>query len=510
MESRTKNASRNLAWGIFYKSVSLLLPFVSRTIILYLLGTQYLGVGTLFTSILSFLSLTELGLGSAIVFAMYRPIAENDVNAICSLFSYFRRMYCYIGSAMLVIGTLLMPAVPCLMNGGSPDTLNVYALYFIYLLNSVLSYFFAGYRVSLLLAYQREDVSTKLLGAVNFGVQVGQIIILCLTHNFYAYAIVPIVGTIVSNYLYYRVTRALFPEIRPVGQISKETRAELRKRISGLIGTKLNSIIVHSADTIVISAFIGLEMTAVYGNYYSILNVVCGFILVFYSAITAGIGNKLVVDSIDENFALFKNISFLNSWIVCIGTSCFLCLYEPFMSFWVGEELTLGVGFSGLMVLYFFVYQIQKTILTYKDAAGLWHADRYRPYVSMVINLVSNIILVNVMGIYGVVVSTVLAFLVSLPWANRVLFKYLFHMDPLINMKEIAKSFIITSIISFFCYIVCAGIAGGIRGILIRLVVCVLGSSILFAIFAFRSKELRFWLTFFKRYFYRKKGRTVQ
>lgn len=491
-ESRKRKAARNFVWGACDKLINLVLPFVSRTIILYFLGAEFLGVGTLFSSILSFLSLTELGLGSAIVFYMYEPLALGDTDRICALLNYYKKLYRVIGLAMLTIGTVLLPAVPFLMKSGAPEGINVYILYYIYLLNSVISYLFAGYRSSLLTANQRVDINTKIASIVSILVLGVQIALLILFKNYYVYAFVPIVGTLCTNAAYYLVTRRMYPWITPRGSVSTQTRVNIRKKISGLVGTKLNSIVVHSADTIVISAFIGLRMTAQYGNYYMVFSAVCGFLAVLFSSMTAGIGNKLVTDTMEENYGMFKKLSFLNTWIVCWCSCCFLCLYEPFMELWVGD-LKLGFGFACLMTAYFYIYQIQKTVLTFKDAAGLWHADRLRPYVSMTVNLVSNLLLVQLIGIHGIVVSTILAFSISLPWANKVLFDNLFRVSPLGNLGRIFSDFLWTVLIAAVTYLSCTGFAHTIWGLIGRFGLCCVVPNLLLALKSMKTEEFQYW-----------------
>lgn len=499
MESRTKNTSRNMIWGIANKCVTLLLPFITRTIILYLLGANYLGIGTLFTSILSFLSLTELGLGSAIVYTMYKPIVDGDTGRLCAILNYYRRLYRIIGTVMLIIGTVILPAIPYLISGDMPQGINAYVLYYIYLINSVISYFFAGYRTSLLSAHQREDIGTKRNTAVSVAVQFLQIAALVSTKNFYVYAFVPIIGTIATNILNAVITRRMYPDLQPAGALDPETRKAIRKKLGGLVGTKLNSIVIHSADTVVISAFLGLTLTGQYGNYYTIFNAVAGFIAILFSSMTASIGNKLVTDSLEENYLFFRNLSFMNSWIVCWCCVCFVCLYEPFMEIWVGGELCLGTGFACLMTAYFCIYQIQKTVLTFKDAAGIWHSDRLRPYVSMIVNVVSNIILVQHIGIYGIVLSTVLSFVVSLPWANKVLFDSLFKMNPMVNILFMLKDMVLTALLCGITYAVCSICPPGLTGLFGRFAICCVLPNVLYALVYCKSDELRYWKDFILR-----------
>ena len=480
--------------------VSVLLPFVTRAIIMYLIGVDYLGIGTLFTSVLQFLSLAELGVGTAITYTMYRPIAENNTAELCRILNYIRKLYRCIGLAMFVIGTALLPAVPYLIHGVVPAYINVYVLYFIYLINSVISYFFAGYRESLLVAHQRRDVSVKWATVISILVQVIQILILVVCRNFYVYAIVPISGTIATNIVNALITRKMYPGIRPHGQIGDEVRQEIKKKLGGLIGTKLSAVVHHSSDTMVISAFLGLVQTAQYGNYYLVFYSVCGFIATLYTSMTASIGDKIIKDSLDENYLLFKRISFANNWLVGWCTICFICLVENVISLAYGTDMCLGIGFASLMGVYFYVYQIQKVVLTFKDAAGIWYSDRYRPYVIMIVNLVSNIILVNFIGIYGIVLSTILSLLVSMPWLNWTLYKKLFLRSSIENMFLIFLNGILTAVFGALTLALCFRLRNDIWGLVERIGICLVVPNLCYFAIYRKTPHFQYWKDFVLRH----------
>ena len=492
MESRTKNAARNIITGTANRIVTLLLPFITRTMMLYLLGTSSLGINTLFSSILSFLSLAELGFGSAVVYTMYRPIAVNDLKKVNALLNYYRKLYRLIGLVITLMGMVLTPFLPYLIKGDPPGGVNIYVLFFLYLFNSVVSYFFAGYRQSLLIAYQRADIRDRIAMVITIGVRVGEIICIYLTRNLYIYVMVTIIGTLTTNIVTAVVTKRMFPEIVCEGEISVNERQEIRRKLGGLFGTKLNSIVVHQADTIIISAFLGLTLLTQYGNYYYVLNAVSGFVVTLFTSLTASIGNKIASDSKEEVYRLFKKINFANNWIVGWCSICLLCLYQPFMFIWVKEELTLPFQMSVLMTLYFYIYQIQRTLLTFKDAGGLWYEDRYRPYVSMTINAVSNILLVNIIGIYGIVISTILAFLISVPWCNSVVFKKMFCKSPFINIRRMISNMAITSVTAILTYYICSIFPISIIGILERMLICVIVPNIIFVLSFSRFEEFNY------------------
>ena len=494
-DSRTKNAARNIVFGFLNKFVSLILPFVTRTLILHLLGKNYLGIGTLFSSILSFLSLTELGVGAAIVYSMYKPMAEKDDDRICALLNFYKNMYRLIGVAVLVIGTVILPFVPMLTKGDAPAEMNIYILYYLYLINSVISYFCFGYKRSILVAAQRSDITSNINTVIGLVVQIGQVFLLYLTRDFYVYAFAPIVGTVVNNLSVAIVTKKKYPQYTGRGTLEKSVKKEILDKITGLFGTKLNTVVVHSSDVIVLSAFMGLGVTAMYGNYHYIMSSVCGFVMMFFSSMTAGIGNKIVTDTLEESYNLFKKLSFVKFWIVGLGSVAFLCLYEPFMKLWMGNDMKLGLPFVICMALYFFVYEIQRTIFAFKDAVGLWQKDKLRPYVSMAINMVGNLVLVNWFGVSGVVIATMLSFLLTLPWINSILFKNLFtHVKPIENLIRILKYFIVTLLACVATYLPSTLLGDSYLDFGIRILMCLVIPNVIFALIFFRTPEFKYFL----------------
>lgn len=494
-DSRSKNTARNIVFAFANKMVAILLPFISRTIILYLLGEEYLGVGSLFTSILSFLSLAELGLGSAIVYSLYKPIEDKDTEKICAFLAYYRRLYRWIGGVMLAVGTLILPIIPHLIKGEPPEGTNVYILFYLYLINSVISYLFAGYKQCLLVAHQRSDIKSKITLAINVLIQAGQIVALVLTRNFYVYAFVPIVGTILTNVLNSVVTNKQYPEYQCRGVLETEDKRAIQKRLSGLVGTKLNSIVVHAADMIVVSAFLGLTATSIYGNYYYIMSAVNSFVVLFFSSMTASVGNSLITETNEKNYALFNRIGFLNAWITGWCSVCLLCLYHPFMILWTGEALTYPIGVEVALVVYFFMFSSQRTMLVFKDAAGIWYEDRYRPYVCMVTNIVLNLVLVHKCGIYGVVFSSIAAFAISIPWVNQTLFKTLFKKSSIGNLLSMGYYALITLAASAITWVITEWLPLGenrmaiIGWLFARAGVCLVVPNLIFVLCYCRKQE---------------------
>ena len=246
--ARTKNTVRNIAFGTVLRIVNIVLPFVSRTVILYVLGTQYLGLSSLFGSILSFLSLAELGVGGAMVYTMYKPIAENDTDTIRALLNLYKKIYRIIGTVILVLGLCLLPFLTKIIHGDIPEDTNIYVLYLIYLVNAVLSYWLFAYKNALMQAYQRTDLDSKIalfITPVSYIVMLG---CLFLTRNYYYYIIWLPIFTILTNILRCVVVNKKFPGLEPKGDISKELKKSITKKVTALIGTKLNTVVLNAAD----------------------------------------------------------------------------------------------------------------------------------------------------------------------------------------------------------------------------------------------------------------------
>ncbi|MBQ8355359.1 MAG: oligosaccharide flippase family protein [Oscillospiraceae bacterium] len=489
--ARTKNTVRNILTGSVSRIINIILPFFNRTVILYVMGTKYLGLSSLFTSILSFLSLSELGLGAAMVYSMYKPIARNDDETICALLNLYKRLYRIIGFVVLGLGMALMPFLRQLINDEIPPEINLHLLYFIYLFNSVLSYWLFAYKNALLQAHQRNDVNNVISAVIipaSYAVMLGA---LWLTKNYYAYVIWQPVFTIITNLIRSRYVDRHFPHLKPRGEISSELRRSITKKVAALIGTKLNTVVLNAADNLVMSAFLGLTVIAVYGNYYMIMSSIIGFLGIIYSAMTAGLGNSLQTETVEKNYRDFEKLSFMNSWLVGWCSVCLVCLYQPFMRIWVGEELMFPFYVVLELGLYFYIYQLRKIPVVYKDAAGIWWEDRFRPYVCMVTNVVLNILLVQIIGISGIILSTVFSLCISIPWENYTIFKYVFHRSSRAYYGKLAAycgSMILGGLV---CFWLCSLFGDGIPALMARAVICVIVPNVIFAALNCRRAEFR-------------------
>lgn len=424
---KLKNAKRGAFWGILNKLVAILFPFFIRTIIINKLGAEYSGLNSLFTSVLQVLSLADLGFSSAMVFAMYEPIANDNIDELNALLNYFRKIYLIIGLVILVIGCALIPFLNFFISGDVPESINIYILYVIFLMNSVLGYVFLSYRASLFSSYQREDVISIFNLVANIAMYSLQILVLLLIANYYAYIILLPVFTIFGNLLKYIYSKKMYSNIKCIGVIDKNTKKKISKKISALFCHKFGGTVVNTADNIVISAFLGLVVLSNYNNYYYLISAVSSIILILFNAFTAGIGNNIILKSKEDNMQKFYAIFFANCIIVMVCTVCLFSMLQDFIVVWVGEQYMFDSLTMILLCVYFFVHTIRRTIIMFRDAAGMWNENKFQPIVSAVFNLIINIILIQYIGVNGVIISTILSMLlIDIPWESITFFKSMF------------------------------------------------------------------------------------
>lgn len=492
--TRTQNAKRNIAGALLYRVAALVSTFATRTAIIYLMGAMYAGISSLFSAVLQILSLAELGFGSAMVFSMYRPIAEGRTDEVNALLSLYRRIYRVIGLAVLLIGLMFIPALPLMIKDELPPDVNLYVLYLINLANTSASYFLFAYESSLLSADQRGHVTSLLDALTTLLVNALQILTLVWTRSFYLFFLVLPVTTVCRNLCIHLLVRRLYPMARCEGQVSPDTVQGIKKRVAGLFVYKVCNIFRHSFDSIIISTFLGLTVLTQYGNYYCIMSAVAEMMSVMTNALTASVGHAMVTENAEKNYRDFRAIQLLYMWLGLICTACLYCLYQPFMRLWMGEELMFGQDVVALFCVYFFTGKMGDLCYTYRQAAGLWWQDRVRPVVEAVANLVLNILLVHLIGIKGVMLSTILCLVfINLAWGSRILFRHYFtgqsQKSYLLRMLLFGSGAVLCCWVSS---LVCGAIPlEGMAGLACKLGVCLLVPNLLIPLMFFRLPEFR-------------------
>lgn len=424
---RLNNSVRNVFFGTINYIIAFVFPFLLRTIIIYKLGAEYAGINSLFSSILQVLNLSELGFSTAVVYALYAPIAKNDTVKMCSILSFYKKVYRYIGFFILFAGVCICPFINHLISGSYPSGINIYLVFLLLLINTSFSYLFFGYKSIVFIAYQRSDMTSKTQLTSNVLMYFLQIVALIIIKNYYAYVMCMIIGTITNNLLMEYNSRKMYPEIVGRGSLVKDEKNSLLKKIGTLFGHQLDMVIITSADNIIISTFLGLNMLTIYGNYSAIINAAIGLLIMITNSFAASIGNSLAVETKEKNFNNFINFTYLLMNLSGIFAILMFILFQDFMELWLGPSMLLDEKLVLIICLSFFIRMAKRPGNTYKVEQGLWDTDMLKPYIAGAVNLILNIILVRTIGLYGVVISTIISLaFIEKPWETYVLFKYYF------------------------------------------------------------------------------------
>ena len=490
--AKAKNAKRNIVAGVANKIITMILPFLVRSVIIYKLSADYLGLNNLFSSILQVLNLSEMGFSNAVVYSMYKPIADNDTKTICALMNFYKKVYRVIGFIVLGIGLLLLPFLGNLINGDYPQGINIYYLYLFYLANTVLSYWMFAYKNAILNAFQRTDIISNVNTISLGGMYVAQIAILFATKNYYLYVTMMPFFTVLQNLLIAHESTRLYPQYVCEETISINIISGIKKQVSGLMITKLCAVSRNSFASIFVSAFLGLTVTAIYGNYYYVMNAVIAILNVIGNAFLAGVGNSIVTDSCEKNYADLTKINFIYMWLSGWCTACLLCLFQPFMKLWVGEELMFSMPIVILFCIYFYSLEMGVIRGVYSDAAGLWWENRYRAIAESLANIILNYVLGKYFGVAGIIIATLASLLViNFGLGSQIVFKHYFKNGKL---KEYFKYHgiyaLVTLIVCSVTYFMTSILTlDGILGLVVRFVICCIVPNILYVAIYYRTRN---------------------
>ena len=487
-ESRTKKSVRNIIWAVINKVAIIIMPFLVRTVLIYKLGAEYTGLSGLFTSVLTMLSLAELGFSNAMVYCMYEPIHNSDNDTVCALLNFYKKVYRYIGLIILIVGIIFTPFLHNFIRGDVPADINIYILYFIYLSNTAISYFLFAYKSSLLTAYQRNDKISIIGLACNMILYSGQILILFVTKSFYLYAIALPLTTLAMNIAYEKTSIKLFPEITCRGKIGKKLKLKIKKRVVGIMLYKLSSTTRTSFDSIIISAFLGLVILTQYQNYFMIISSVLGILSVVSNATTASVGDSIVEKSADDNYKDFRKFLFVYMWVAGVCAVCILGLIQPFMRMWVGEKLLLDMTMAILFTLYFYSQTMGDMVFVYRTAAGLWWEDRGRPVVEAIANIVLNIVMVKICGLYGVILATIITLIgINFVWGAYILFKHYFKRSMFEYLRIQGIQGVLTVIACGVALFICNLLGTGIISFIFKIIICAVIPNVVFFVFYWKT-----------------------
>lgn len=408
-----KRGIANVSVSIAFKILILVADVLVRRYLIRYIGEEINGLNSLYKSILNFLAVAELGVGSAITFCMYKPIVEGDENKVAALYRLFTKLYIIIGAVIAVVGCAVMPALPYLAKDYQTVNVNLYLTFGLMLISVVLTYTFSS-KTSLINAYKNNYI-TSIISSVGQLLQCGlQVIVLITTRSFVWYLVCRIIAVAVQWGATEIIAAVKHKKImRNKQSVDAETKKAVTKSVKAMFMHKIGSVLVNTADSIIISAFIGLVVLGRYTNYTTIMVAMTSVLGLCFTPLTSVIGHMFVQE--DKSTAL-KYHSFFHTFNFILGAIFFLGYYAVIDNLVVilygKAELELSRIIAFVITLNYFIQFMRQSTLLFRDATGTFYNDRWKPLVEGLINIGLSILFVKVFpeeyNVVGVIVATII------------------------------------------------------------------------------------------------------
>lgn len=423
MASRTDNSLRNLRYGLWGQLFSILIGFLARTVFVRTLSAEYLGVNGLFTNVLTVLSVAELGIGSAIVYSMYQPLAQHDEPRLRSLMDVYKKAYVAIGTVVALVGVGVLPLLPLIVQD-MPSIPRLEIYYLLFVANSAITYFFS-YKRSFLIADQKRYITSIYRYGFFLALNIVQIAILLLLGDYLLFLIAQVTFTFLENVAVSRRVDQMYPFLRrrPAPPLDPSDRETIVRNVKALVLLRLSGAVRGGIDSILISTFAGVVAVGLYSNYLLITNALSVVFGVAFSSVTASVGNlnalessKNALESSKRKLETFRSLDMIVFLAHSFSAVSLFVLFNPFITLWLGTEYLFDWPVVAAISVNFYLMGVRNSLWVFKDAMGLYWKDRFRPIPELAVGIVASVILGQYLGVLGVLIGSALSLvLVSLP-----------------------------------------------------------------------------------------------
>lgn len=495
--SRTKKSLLTMFTGSVRQILTVLLAFVSRTIFIYYLGAEYLGLNGLFSNILSILALSELGIGSAISFYLYKPLADHNKKRIQLLMNFYKICYRYVGIIMIILGSVLIPFLPKLVKFDNSVAINLYIVYFLYLLNSASSYLFFAYKQALVTANQEQYKIEKINIIFVFINCIMDIIVIMFFKNYLFYLVEKFILVLVKNLALAILIDKEYPFLKDkiTDKISKNERKHIFNDVGKIALFRIGSTLFNATDNIIISLLLGTVVVGYYSNYYMIISQVTIVISIIVRSITAGIGNVIAKENTDKQYNIYKQLDFA---VYIITSLCAICLFQllnSFVKIWIGQarpEYILSQMAIAFLVISFYFDNTVQVMNGFREGSGKFNIGKFLQIIGGFVNIILSLLLGKMWGIEGVFLATIIskACITVVPFIIGIS-QNVFYLGKFNLVVDYIKKMSITMIITLIVWVICFKIhMTSIYGFLIEIIMTLFISIVLFILFFARCKEM--------------------
>ena len=492
---RTRNTIRNIFFSFLNMALTTLLAFFSRIIFARVLSQEYLGVSGLFTSILTVLSLAELGIGDAICYSLYEPLAKRDTEKVKALMQFYGKIYRLIGFGILLLGILLLPVYP-LMIGQTVTIDHLNVIYLLFVLNTSVSYF--GVYKKNLIIYDQHEYIANLNNLIFYGARiVTQSILLIITKNYIVYLIIQVAFTILENISISCKADHSYPFLKEKSKIEipvQEIR-KIKKNTYAIMLQKIGDALLNSMDNILLSRLFGLVVAGVYSNYCLVFNSLGEIIWRLFTSAAASIGNLNASESTEKLYSSFKASFFINAYFAGLMACCVTASMQTFIKVAFGEKYLLGMGTLMALVVSFYLNRMRSATTSFRSATGVFYHGRYMTLIQAVINIFASIICATYFGVTGIFIGTSISILTTTFWLEpMLLYKYIFE-RPLVEYFSIyAKYLIHTIVCTALCFWITNVIPENLIGFILKGGVSAVCFSTIYFLTFRKNKEMNYFV----------------
>ncbi|WP_461240815.1 lipopolysaccharide biosynthesis protein [Paucilactobacillus sp. N302-9] len=505
MNSRTSNSIKNSTFAFVGQIVILLLQFASQTVFVRTLGATYVGANGLFSNLLTLLSFADLGIGGAITYSLYKPIADNNHEDIIAIMNLFKNAYHSIGSFIFFAGVVCSFFVDHFVNKNSTIP-NLQVMFILFVTNSAASYFFAYLR-SFLIANQQGYVDT--LNRVLFtSLQtVFQIIFLILTHQYFVFLTIQIIFTISSNVALQRKTLNFFSflKTKEKKKVPQKTVSKIKRNILGAIASRLGIVVSNGTDNLILSTYIGLNLVGKYTSYLLILNSVQNIITQAFNAVVSSIANfSILKRGVEEDDVFFK-LQYLAFGAAYVISLSMYFIMQSFISIWIGKSFHLSQFTLRLLITVWFINVNRLSVQSFITAHGLYWETKWKSVAEALINLLVSLTLINLttLGVNSVIIGTLAACVfVDIWWEPLLLFKFGLEIGKVKYMIKYSKYtllYIVSVLVIKYTNVTSFVSQTSFFNVIIWAVISFVFFAAIFMCFNAFSKEQRFFIQLLKR-----------
>ena len=482
----------NIVSGLGGYVVTFVLGLVCRMAFTRVFSAEYLGINGLFGNVLGMLSLAELGIGPAIVYALYAPLAKNDNGKIATLVRFYGKCYRVIAIVVLAIGLALIPFLDFIVKEPPQIEENYYLIYLIMLFNSVSGYFFA-YRSSLLVAAQKNYLVTLVSNIVIIIQNALQIGAIFLFKNYIVYMLIASVCGMVTNIVASEIAKKQYPCIKEkhTAPLEKEEKRSLVKNVRALTINKVGALLVTSTDNIITTFFDGLATTGLASNYTLLSTSINSLLNIIFNSLNASVGNHNALEDTQHKYSLFKSINLANFWIYGWAAIGIFVVSGDVISVMFGADYVMDFKIPLMIAINFYMVGMQNAVWTYYNTQGLFRRGRYVSVITAVLNIALSIILGKFLGLFGILLATAIARVFTNTWYSPyAVFKYGFGMSVKPYFIKYIFYAVVLAVTGGTCWFVCSFIKFvPIVNMIIKVVICSVIPNLVFFLLFFRTRE---------------------